>query len=377
MNRKHLAILKKGVEKWNKWRKQNPVIKPDLRDAYLYDADLRNANLRNTDLRTANLFCADLSAADLSAANLRTAYLHSASLHSANLRGADLRSANLCSANLRAADLRKADLNRADLSEADLNRADLSDAKLSFAIFIGSNFKNVRLTNCVINQTIFCLTDLSTCKGIDTIRVSGECSIDFQTLRASKNISKNFLFRIGLPQNYIDYLPSFFIQNPIQLSYSVFLSHSSENREFADMLYKYLTSNGVHVWYDEREIRPGDKKMEKVEKGIELYDKLILVCSEDFLSHNLMINKILLRAAEKEKTLKEMYSKKINAIIPIKIDDYIEEGVGENFNKLREYEIGDFTNWQDEESFKVNTFLLKEAINANRQTFIPPSLYDT
>jgi hypothetical protein len=29
-NPEHLKILKKGVEAWNKWRKENPDIQPDL-----------------------------------------------------------------------------------------------------------------------------------------------------------------------------------------------------------------------------------------------------------------------------------------------------------------------------------------------------------
>jgi hypothetical protein len=29
-NEEHLAILKQGVEVWNKWREKNPEIKPDL-----------------------------------------------------------------------------------------------------------------------------------------------------------------------------------------------------------------------------------------------------------------------------------------------------------------------------------------------------------
>lgn len=29
-NEEHLAIFRQGVEAWNKWRKENPKIKPDL-----------------------------------------------------------------------------------------------------------------------------------------------------------------------------------------------------------------------------------------------------------------------------------------------------------------------------------------------------------
>jgi hypothetical protein len=34
-NPEHLEILNQGVESWNKWRKENPHIKPDLSEAFL------------------------------------------------------------------------------------------------------------------------------------------------------------------------------------------------------------------------------------------------------------------------------------------------------------------------------------------------------
>jgi hypothetical protein len=39
-NEEHLAILKQGVEAWNKWRHANPRIWPDLRGANLSEVDL-------------------------------------------------------------------------------------------------------------------------------------------------------------------------------------------------------------------------------------------------------------------------------------------------------------------------------------------------
>ncbi len=30
-NPEHLAILKQGVEQWNKWKKEHPDVLPDLR----------------------------------------------------------------------------------------------------------------------------------------------------------------------------------------------------------------------------------------------------------------------------------------------------------------------------------------------------------
>ena len=49
-NPEHVEILKRGVEVWNKWREENPDVKPDL--SY---ADLRGANLDNADLSGVSL----------------------------------------------------------------------------------------------------------------------------------------------------------------------------------------------------------------------------------------------------------------------------------------------------------------------------------
>ncbi|MGD0073319.1 MAG: ion channel [Candidatus Binataceae bacterium] len=52
-NPEHLAKLKEGVEAWNKWRKENPEIDPELDDADLQGADLSVANLQGANLADA------------------------------------------------------------------------------------------------------------------------------------------------------------------------------------------------------------------------------------------------------------------------------------------------------------------------------------
>ena len=64
-NDEHVALLKQGVDAWNKWREANPDILLDLRRA-----DLSGANLSWADLYRAKLSEAHLSGADLSEANL-------------------------------------------------------------------------------------------------------------------------------------------------------------------------------------------------------------------------------------------------------------------------------------------------------------------
>jgi hypothetical protein len=42
----HVALLKQGAEVWNKWRQENPDVRPNLNEADLNEADLGGAALR-------------------------------------------------------------------------------------------------------------------------------------------------------------------------------------------------------------------------------------------------------------------------------------------------------------------------------------------
>jgi uncharacterized protein YjbI with pentapeptide repeats len=161
-NEEQLAILKQGVNVWNKWRAKNLGFQVDLFGANLSTADLREANLWKADLRQADLWKVDLSEADLSEADLSGASLMGASLSRAQLGGAHLYGAHLMGANLRGADLREADLSGADLREANLNEtdlrgallmgADLKRADLSGADLRGADLRGTSLIRTVIDK---------------------------------------------------------------------------------------------------------------------------------------------------------------------------------------------------------------------------------
>ena len=71
----HLSILKNGVDAWNRWREENPEIRPDLSSAEFDKAELAGINLSIADLSYASLRHSNLSRADLRSANLKWAHL--------------------------------------------------------------------------------------------------------------------------------------------------------------------------------------------------------------------------------------------------------------------------------------------------------------
>src|SRR6266545_1611588 len=203
-NRKHLEILKRGVEEWNRWRYDNPDIKPDLSGAKLHKADLRKAalswvNLTKASITGANLGGADLGGANLSEAKLNKAKLNEANLVIVNLSGADLSGAELMGAELYCADLSGAVLTRAILRDADLSEANLSGTKLSGANLIEANLTMAILTGAVLNganliEANLLEADLSGADltGVDLSRVKlTEATLRNASLQASRLLNAN------------------------------------------------------------------------------------------------------------------------------------------------------------------------------------------
>src|ERR1051326_3967633 len=110
----HFELLLRDVDAWNRWRADNPKVKPDLAYAVLRGANLPLANLAGAQLREADLVLANLRGADL-----RHADLSGANLVGARLMGVDLAHANICGADLSTAE----DLTDEQLCEA---KGDLS-----------------------------------------------------------------------------------------------------------------------------------------------------------------------------------------------------------------------------------------------------------
>jgi hypothetical protein len=210
-NPEHLALLKQGVEAWNKWRQANPGIEePDLREAYLRKMDLYKADLHGANLSGANL------SGDLYV-NLRRADLSGANLSRADLSGANLSMVNLCKVDLREAYLMEAHLCMVDLSKADLTKADLTRADLVRVNLCGADLRWVELA-----ETVFSDVNLAEAKNLDACRHIDPSVLDFRTLQQSGPLPLVFLRGCGLPDLLIDYLPS--LRNQSIQRYSCALS---------------------------------------------------------------------------------------------------------------------------------------------------------
>jgi TIR domain/Pentapeptide repeats (8 copies) len=336
-NDEHVALLKKDVEAWNKWRLARPEdiqLAPDLFGADLNGANLSRANLHWTvlvqaDLSWANLHSADLSRAFLGDANLSNADLGDANLSNADLRGAKLSHADLTSANLSGAKLVGAYLSGATLSGAKLNEVDLNSADLSRA---------------VLSMTVFGGSTLSEVKGLDYCRHLGPSIVDFQTLKNSGALPLAFLRGVGLPDSVIDYLPS--LLNEAIQHYSCFISYSSKDQTFAERLHADLQNKGVRCWFAPHDMPIGAKIIDAIDEGIRLRDKVLLILSEGAITSDWVEGEVT-RALDEERTRKQ------DVLFPVRLDKAVMQ-TSEGWARLLrgQRNIGDFTRWKEHDSYQ-------------------------
>jgi hypothetical protein len=345
-NPEHLAKLKEGVEAWNRWREENSLLRPDLTRADIQRADLIGANLSLADLREANLSGANLTYADLSEAHLRRA-----DLSNADLRGAKLNNANLLAAFIRA-NLFGAGLQGADLREANLSGTNLSLANLTGADLSRANFTGAELSRATFASTNFGATQLKGATWLDSCVHRGPSYLDYFTLQLSWPLPLAFLRGCGLPDQYIEYLPSL-LNQAIQF-YSCFISYSTEDQEFADRLYADLQNKGVRCWFASHDIQGGKKIHEQIEEAIRVYERLLLIISEHSMSSRWVKTEI---ANARKKELEQ----KRQVLFPIRLVSFeailawklFDADIGDSTaSEIREYFIPDFSNWKNHDAYQ-------------------------
>lgn len=65
-SQEHLDLLKQGVDIWNQWRTEHPMVSPDLGVADLSEANFQEVNFSRTRLVKAHLCRTNLTMANFS-----------------------------------------------------------------------------------------------------------------------------------------------------------------------------------------------------------------------------------------------------------------------------------------------------------------------
>lgn len=367
MNEEHVAILKSGVDAWNYWRETNLDILPDLKFIYLAGLDLKGSNLKYAQLQKVHLTDVNLNNVNLLGANLYLADLNGVDLTGSRLFGASLRGIRLENANLEGVDLGDANLGAATERmgakiSAKLSGAILRNANLRGTIFEGTNLTNANFEGARTYRTLFTNLDLSTVKGLESIRHEGPSTVGIDTIYRSKGeIPEIFLRGCGVPENLITYIHTLAGQQNAFEFYSCFISYSSKDQTFAERLHADLQNKGVRAWFAPEDLKIGDKFRGKIDEAILIYDKLLLVLSVNSIGST-WVEKEVETAFEKER------EQNCTVLFPIRLDNTVmttTQAWAADIRRTRH--IGDFQNWKNHAEYRKAFAQLLRALKAEEK----------
>lgn len=227
-------------------------------------------------------------------------------------------------------------------------RADLGGAYLTKA--------NIR--NAVLGFTIFVNVDLREVQGLEEVKPVAGSEISISTIyRSCGNIPNEFMRSCGVPETMITFAKSL-VGNPIEF-FSCFISHSAKDQHFCNRFYADLQAKGIRIWYFPEDAKWRELIWGEIDRNIKVYDKLIVVCSENSLASGPVQREI-------ERALQHEDNEGKNILFPIRIDDYI-------FTKWQHPRkadvvskvIGDFSGWDtDAAKYEASLQKLLKALKA-------------
>lgn len=234
---------------------------------------------------------------------------------------------------------------RPDLREANLGGADLSSADLSDTLLFG---------------TVFVDVDLSTVKGLETVRHDGPSSIGIDTIyRSQGKIPEVSLKGAGVDDTFITYIRS--LVGKAIVYYSCFISYSSKDDAFAKRLYADLQNNNVRCWFAPEDLKWGERIRTGIDEAIRLHDKLLLVLSKSSVASGWVEREVKTALAKERK-------EKRTVLFPVRIDKAVFDSPFDWATEIRhERNIGDFTRWKNHDDYEKAFSRLLRDLKAEAQ----------
>ena len=137
--------------------------------------------------------------------------------------------------------------------------------------------------------------------------------------------------------------------------YSCFISHSTNDKEFANRIYADLRKEGVRCWFAPEDMKGGKKMHRQLDEAIRIHDKLLLILSEKSINSDWVANEIRwARKREKQQGKQKFF--------PVSLIDYEKLENWKLFDadtatdlaaEVRSYFIPDFTNWKDHDDYSA------------------------
>lgn len=330
-NPEHVEILKQGVEVWNEWRTNNQGVIPDLSGHFIQDENLGARIIGKINAEGSGFDHLEQITPNFNRVIFSGASLARIDFSGTSLIGADFKGVHLTEVNVTRADLRRANFSGAFLFNPNFYGALLEEA----------NFADAKLQNGLFGEN-----DLSKLNNLQSVSHFAPSSISIDTIYKSRGkIPDIFLRGCGLPESFIVQIPALIAAMQTIQFYSCFISYSSKDHPFAERLHADLQSKGVRCWFAPEDLKIGDRFRDRIDESIRLHDKLLIVLSKNSVASPWVSDEV-------ESAIEREHRECRTVLFPIKIDDAVMECTQAWAASIRRTRhIGDFTRWEDHDSY--------------------------
>ena len=173
--------------------------------------------------------------------------------------------------------------------------------------------------------------------------------VDVRTLERSGVLPNEFYIGSGVPTSYYE---TGEVTEPEGRTeyYSCFISHATQDKEFAEKLATDLKARGVLCWIDSENMKGGKFQVENISEAIKTYDKLLLIVSDTSITRPWVqteIKKAHKRGQEEGKSI--LFPIRLcQDFDKIKNWELFDADFGEDLAAVvRSYHVPDFSNWKD------------------------------
>ncbi|MFL5699652.1 MAG: toll/interleukin-1 receptor domain-containing protein [Ktedonobacteraceae bacterium] len=149
---------------------------------------------------------------------------------------------------------------------------------------------------------------------------------------------------MGYADPFITYIRSL-IGKPIDY-YTCFISYSGKDEAFATRLHADLQQRGVRCWFAPEDMKIGDRIRDRIDQSIRLYDKLLLILSEQSVMSEWVEDEV-------EAAMERERGEKRTVLFPVRLDGAVKTTTKAWAAKLRrQRHIGDFSSWKNHDAYQ-------------------------
>ena len=151
--------------------------------------------------------------------------------------------------------------------------------------------------------------------------------------------------------------------------YSCFISYSNKDEGFARQLYQRMSNAKLRLWFAPEDIQSGKKVHEQIEVAILVYDKLLIVLSEESMQSTWVMTELRkARTAERQSGKRKLFPVRLVDMNTLQSWECIDPDTGEDLAlEVRRYFIPDFSNWKDHDQFDVAFARLLKDLRADER----------